>query len=230
MFISVIIPALNEEENIYGLILYLKKHGGGLLKEIIVADGGSIDNTVLNAEKAGASVIPCVQKGRAAQMNNGASAASEKILYFVHADVYPPKTFANDILTAVENQFDLGRYFMKFNSRKWILKLNVFFTRFDLFACYGGDQTLFITRTLFNKVGGFDSSLHIMEDFEFTSRARKFGRYKIFQKSALISARKYETNSWLKVQRANYTVIRMYQKGASQEELIKTYKQMLNYR
>ncbi|MFM9908070.1 MAG: TIGR04283 family arsenosugar biosynthesis glycosyltransferase [Chitinophagaceae bacterium] len=230
MFISVIIPALNEEENICGLIVYLKEHGGGLLKEIIVADGGSIDNTVSNAEKAGASVILCVQKGRAAQMNNGASAASEKILYFVHADVYPPKTFANDILTAVENQFDLGRYFMKFKSRKWILKLNAFITRFDLFACYGGDQTLFITRTLFDKVGGFDSSLRIMEDFEFTSRARKFGRYKIFQKSALISARKYETNSWLKVQRANYTVIKMYQKGASQEELIKTYKQMLNYR
>ena len=230
MFISVIIPAFNEEENISGLILYLKQYGRGLLKEIIVADGGSLDNTVLYAEKAGARVILSAQKGRAAQMNRGASVASEKILYFVHADVYPPKTFAIDILTAIENQFDLGRYFMKFNSRKWILKVNAFFTRFDLFACYGGDQTLFITRKLFDKAGGFDSSLRIMEDFEFTARARKYGRYKIFQKSVLISARKYDTNSWLQVQRANFTVIKMYQKGASQEELVKMYKQMLNYR
>jgi GT2 family glycosyltransferase len=94
----------------------------------------------------------------------------------------------------------------------------------------GGDQTLFITQKLFKHSGGFDDSMKIMEEFEFCARARKLGKYKIIHKPVLISARKYDTNSWLTVQRANYTVVRMYQKGASQEELATTYKKMLNSR
>jgi GT2 family glycosyltransferase len=72
--------------------------------------------------------------------------------------------------------------------------------------------------------------MKIMEDYDFCERARKLGRYKIIPKAALISARKYETNSWLQVQLANARVVSMYKKGASQQEMLETYKRMLSYR
>lgn len=69
-----------------------------------------------------------------------------------------------------------------------------------------------------------------MEDYEIVERARKKRKYKIFSKAALVSARKYDTNSWLKVQLANRTIVKMYNKGASQVEMVEKYQEMLVYR
>ena len=230
MKISVIIPTFREENRVRRLVHYLKENGKDLIAEIIVSDGGSDDNTMQLADDAGARAVISAEKGRGAQMNYGASLATGDILYFVHADVLPPKTFVADISKAVNDGYDFGRYFMKFDSKKWYLRLNEFFTRFDFFVCYGGDQTLFITRQLFEKTGGFKDDMRIMEDFEFTKRARKYGRYKIFNKGALISARKYDTNSWWRVQMANKKMVSMYKKGASQQDMVNKYKEMLDYR
>jgi rSAM/selenodomain-associated transferase 2 len=227
--ISIIIPAYNEEENIRRLISYLNQHAAE--SEIIVADGGSTDNTLNIAGAAGANAILCPQKGRAAQMNYGASLAKGDVLYFVHADVFPPATFVTDIQKAITEGYDFGRYIMRFNTKKWYLRINEWFTRFDWFMCYGGDQTLFIARKLFEENVGFRNDMRIMEDFEFTKRLKDAGaRYKIFKKGALISDRKYNHNSWWKVQRANYTIVKMYKNGASQDEMVSKYKEMLDYR
>jgi GT2 family glycosyltransferase len=86
-------------------------------------------------------------------------------------------------------------------------------------------------RTLFDQIGGFNGSMRIMEDYDIVTRAKSTGaRYKIFSSAALVSARKYDTNSWIRVQTANYTIIRMYKKGASQNEMVHRYKELLNYR
>ena len=230
MKISIIIPTYCEAASICRLVHYLKDNGRDMLAEIIVVDGGSDDETLHKAKEAGAKAVISPKKGRGAQMNYGASLADGDILYFVHADVLPPKTFAVDIIAAIKDDYDLGRYFMKFDSKKWYLHINAFFTRFDFFICYGGDQTLFITRQMFDKTGGFRNDMLIMEDFEFTKRAKKEGRYKILKKGALISARKYDTNSWWRVQMANKKIVDMYKNGASQEDMVNQYKQMLRYR
>ena len=227
--LSIIIPTLNEEENIAALITYLQSNISEIA-EIILSDGDSRDGTVEKAIGAGARAVVSPKKGRAAQMNYGASLAKGNILYFVHADTLPPRSFANDIDLAIKEGYTLGRCRTKFNSNRFILKINAFFTRFDLFMCYGGDQTLFITKELFSSLGGFNDDLIIMEDFEIIDRARKHVKYKIIQKDVLISARKYETNSWLRVQRANYKAVSMYKKGYSQMQIADAYKKNLNYR
>ncbi len=229
--ISIIIPTYNEADGIGTLIQYLQEHGGNYVKEIIVSDGGSMDDTISIATAAGAIATLSPDKGRAAQMNHGASIATGSIFYFVHADTFPPVTYACDILAAINSGYAFGRYRTKFDSDKKILLFNAWFTRFDLFICYGGDQTLFMQRKLFDQIGGFNDSMRIMEDYDIVTRAKSTGaRYKIFSSDALVSARKYDTNSWLRVQTANYTIIRMYKKGASQNEMAQRYRELLNYR
>jgi rSAM/selenodomain-associated transferase 2 len=230
MTISIIIPTYNEADNIAKLVHYLNQHKTHHVVDIIVSDGGSTDSTLAQAEKAGAKAIISAGKGRAAQMNYGAQIAKGAIFYFVHADSFPPASFVKDIMDAVHNGYYLGRYRTRFDSNKTILKINAWFTRFDLFICMGGDQTLFIKRSLFEQCAGFKEDMRIMEEYDLCQRARLKGKYKIMKGSALISARKYETNSWLNVQLANYKVVQMYKKGAPQEALVKAYKEMLQYR
>ncbi len=223
--ISIIIPTYNEESNIKKLVHFLVKNSPADT-EVIVVDGQSTDTTLAQATLAGARVFTSIKKGRAAQMNEGAANSKGDILYFVHADTFPPENFYSDIVEAVNKGYGLRRYRTRFNSRKWILKLNAFFTRFDLFMCYGGDQTLFVTRDLFRQLNGF-ADLGIMEEYEFVARARKHTQYKIMKGTSLISDRKYQANSWWQVQRANYRVVNMFKKGASQQEMIKVYRSML---
>ncbi|RYU93336.1 TIGR04283 family arsenosugar biosynthesis glycosyltransferase [Emticicia agri] len=226
--ISIIIPTYNEAENIVGLIQFLKDNSNGLVNEIIVSDGGSTDETLHLAQNTGAKAILSPQTGRANQMNFGASQSTGSLLYFIHADTFPPASFANDLLHCMNNNFNCGRYRTKFDNSNLLLKFNEFFTRFDWFVCYGGDQTFFITKTLFEKIGGFKPDMRIMEDYEIVMRARKAGYYTIIPKAAIISARKYKNNSWIRVQLANYRIIQMFHNGASQIEMATTYKKLLN--
>ena len=230
MTISIIIPTLNEAENIGRLVRHLFDSADESVIEVLVCDGGSSDETVRVALKAGAKVIECPKKGRAAQMNIGARYAKGDILYFVHADCIPPPTFFWDIQKAIAEGNSLGRYRFRFDSRKWMLKFNSFFTRFDRIWCSGGDQTLFVKSAVFHELGGYVDDFLIMEEYDFVLRARCSNIYTIIPKEVVVSARKYDQNSWLRVQLANFKVMRMFRKGCSQEEMIGMYKKMLDYR
>ncbi len=225
--ISIVIPTYNEAENIVSLITYLNNNSNNLIAEIIVSDGNSNDETVDLSKAAGAITFTSPEKGRAAQMNYGASKSTGDILYFVHADTFPPESFTTDIIEAVKNNFDCGRYQTKFNSKKWVFKFNAFFTRFDWFICYGGDQTFFITKKLFTELSGYNAAMQIMEEYDLTARAKQKSRYKIFNKTALVSTRKYEGRRWWQVQMANRKAVQLFKKGASQIEIANTYREML---
>lgn len=81
---SVIIPILNEEDNISRLVKYLLKYKDEHFTEILVVDGG--DGTVAIVHQAGAIVLPSLRKRRAGQMNLSVHRAKEDILYFIYAD------------------------------------------------------------------------------------------------------------------------------------------------
>ncbi len=230
MKISIIIPTYNEAENIEKIISYLLRIEQKKNIEIIVADGGSTDNTIELAKQNGAIAIVSSIKGRAGQMNHGIDFATGDILYFIHADSRPPLSYFTDIENAVNKGFNCGCYRSKFDSNNFLLKINSFFTRLNVLFCRGGDQTIFVTRVLFEKVGPYKNEMLIMEDYDFLARIRKQGKFKLFNKATVFSARKYDDNSWLKVQKANLKIVRMYKNGKSQEEMLETYKRMLNYR
>ncbi len=227
--LSIIIPTRNEATHIGELILHLQKHSPSADTEIIVSDGGSTDPTIAIAKSLGVTVIENEKNGRAFQMNAAAQRAKGSIFYFVHADTLPPAGFYQDIQEAVKQGYAAGRYRTKFNSPRFLLSLNAFFTRFDWFVCYGGDQTLFITQPLFQQLGGFNEEKRIMEDYDISIRIKQKARYKIFRTSVLVSARKYEQNSWWQVQKANYFAVQAYKKGVPTETISMEYKSRLRF-
>ncbi len=230
MYLSIIIPTYNEEKNISRLIAHLINSLKTKNFEILVVDAGSIDNTISLAKKSGVTTLVSPVKGRAGQMNYGVEHAKGDVFYFVHADSLPVTSFFTDIENAIAENYNCGSFRFQFDSSKILLKLNSFFTRFNYLFCRGGDQTIFVTKDLWQKTGSFNASMLIMEDYDFLERIWNAGKFKLIPKATLVSSRKYDENSWLKVQLANLKMVKMYRKGASQEDMIATYKKLLNYR
>src|SRR5437867_7243003 len=106
MTISVIIPTLNEAQNIRAVLARLHHPAFG---EILVADGGSLDRTVVQA--APAAKVLTAPTGRARQMNVGAAAASGDALLFLHADTLLPATAADDITAVLADPRVVGGHF-----------------------------------------------------------------------------------------------------------------------
>jgi rSAM/selenodomain-associated transferase 2 len=228
--ISVIIPTWNEGERISSLIKFILAHGRDSIADIIVSDGGSVDNTIESAIESGAIVLKKQKRSRASQMNAGAQIATGDILYFIHADVKLVESFAYDIVNSVRSGYHAGCYRYVFDSTSAMLRINSYCTRFDGIMCRGGDQTLFVARSVFEDMNGFNPFYSIMEDYDFIIRLRKKYRFTIIPKSIMVSARKYETNSWLRVQLANLCVFIMFFAGKSPEKMKSFYDSALNYR
>ena len=124
-------------------------------------------------------------------MNKGAQNASGEILYFLHADTFPPKNFDKYILSEVKKGNPAGCFRMKFDSDHWWLKLAGWLTQFRWRACRGGDQSQFITKQLFNEIGGFDEAFTIYEDNILINELFKRKKFVIIQQWILTSARLY---------------------------------------
>lgn len=226
--ISIIIPVLNEETGIVRLLDHLKNTSTFPNNEIIIVDGGSSDKTPeLLRRYPGVSFISS-EKGRAKQMNAGAQIAKFDILYFLHADSFPPPSFDLLILNEIKKGNNAGCFQMKFDMDHWWLNLMGWFTKFNHKACRGGDQSLFITNNLFNKMGGFNEIFVVYEDNEFIGRLYKKRTFAVIPALITTSARKYEEIGIWKLQLcfANIYIKRL--RGASPEELHQYYKTRIN--
>ena len=198
--ISIIIPVLNEEAGLGKVLAHLKKSSTrDFIAEIICIDGGSKDDTVEIAQKHHATVFTS-KKGRARQMNLGAKHAYGEILYFLHADTFPPKDFDGIILKAIDQGYQSGCFRMKFDSRNPILRFFAWLSRINHSLCRGGDQSLFIKKELFETTKGFNEDYLIYEDTEFIRRLYHHTKFKVLPHHAITSARKYREKGWLKVQ------------------------------
>ncbi|ALI97681.1 TIGR04283 family arsenosugar biosynthesis glycosyltransferase [Rufibacter tibetensis] len=227
MKISVIIPTLQEEGLIGSLVQHLFEASAGFLEEIIVADGGSQDKTVSTAEAAGASVVKCPQASRARQMNAGARAAKGEILHFIHADSWPPQGFDAEVVKAVAQGKRCGCFRSRFKTSSRFLLLNSYCTRFPGLLFRGGGQTLFVTRDLFLKEGGYDEQLVVMEEYDLIRRLAKRAKFRIVPKEVLVSSRKYEQNGNVRLQFAYGLVMLLYFMGSPQQRLIQVYKALI---
>jgi len=248
--ISIIIPIFNEAETIVKLLQTLLDRMKYSNHEIVLVDGGSTDDTIevvsnfistfnrtqnehrkrcvdqLFGKEEHAIYIQLFQseKGRAKQMNFGAQKATGSILYFLHADTFPPKYFDAFILTKVKEGNQAGCFRLKFDYLHPVLIVSQFFTRFNKSWCRGGDQSLFVSKSLFQELNGFNEAYTIYEDCEFINRLYEQEQFTIIPKSVVTSARKYREQGTWKLQ-YHFAVIHIKKsKGATPEELYDYYK------
>lgn len=229
MTLDIVIPALNEHENLKKLLPFLLKHSHEMSTKIIVVDAHtSKDNTKDLCAEWNCVYLRSDKCQRASQMNHGASYSKSEAIMFLHADVFPPETFVEDIRECLTKGNDCGMFCYRFDKPKGLLIINQYFTKFDSNFSGGGDQCFFIRKSTFEQFQGFDEYFGLMEDFEFFRRLKRENvPYKIVKSPALVSARKYEKNSWLRVNIVNFLTFRKFKKSKPPQELSQFYKKWL---
>src|SRR5882762_5349601 len=191
MRFSIIVPVFNEASLIRPFLQHLRDRAPEA--EIIVADGGSTDDT------ADLSVGFCDQlvrsePNRAVQMNVGARAARGEVLWFVHVDAEVPNGCLSEIARILNDADVAGGYFRIRLPRGAIYRLTDSFAHYAgiLLRMRCGDHGMFCRRTAFLDIGGFPE-VPLMEDVEFFRRLRRHGQVRYSRKRILASPRRYET-------------------------------------
>ena len=174
---SIIIPARNDAAALGRTLDYLARLQGMESAEIIVVASGDADRT-MRVVGGRAQLLWLDDSTRAALMNAGAAAATGEILFFLHADSFPP----TDALKRMDEALSDGRvvggaYEHRFSECDWRLRAITAINRvrYRLTRNYYGDQGIFVRASTFRRMGGF-KSLRLMEDLDFSRRLKRTGR------------------------------------------------------
>ena len=205
--LSIVIPLLNEADNLPKLMGHLA-HLNPAPYQVILVDGGSTDNSVAIAKELIESLIdssPSVisgqvidwqiiesTAGRALQMNAGAELATGDVLLFLHADTQLPNHAIADITLAVR-QAAWGRFDVRLDSSTWMLKVvsQMINWRSRFSGIATGDQAIFIKKPLFEQLGGYPQQ-PLMEDIELCKRLKAIGKPACLQSKVITSARRWQ--------------------------------------
>ncbi|AFY99206.1 TIGR04283 family arsenosugar biosynthesis glycosyltransferase [Calothrix sp. PCC 6303] len=221
--ISVIIPVLNEAENIIKTIESVQL---GKNFEIIVVDGGSQDCTVDIVNKLGINQILLSPPGRAVQMNAGAKIATGEILLFLHADTQLSSGFDVAVRETLEKPGIIaGAFTLRIDASSWGLRLIEWGVkmRSRFFQMPYGDQAIFITKQAFLANGGFPE-LPIMEDFELIRNLKKVSKIATVPVKVVTSPRRWLQKGIFKTTLINQIVVVSYFLGVSPTKIVHWYR------
>ena len=224
MPVSIIIPTFNEGPSIKATLkpLQLFRLYGG---EVIVADGGSTDNT---REECGLLADHWVdaEKGRAKQMNAGAEVAGRKVLLFLHADTKLPNNFIHLLRVYVDSYAAWGRFDVRLSGDRKMFRVIEFMMnwRSRLTGIATGDQAIFVTEKTFHKVGGFPDQ-PLMEDVELSIKLKKLSKPFCIGVPLTTDSRRWEKCGVWKTIFLMWRLRFKYQLGVGAEQLHKQYYQ-----
>lgn len=200
--ISVIIPILNEADNLLQLIAHVAELNPPP-QQVILVDGGSTDNSVDVAQTLIEALMNDIQStinwqviesaaGRAMQMNTGAGLATGDILLFLHADTQLPSRAIADIAQAMI-RYEWGRFDVRLDSRNpmlWIVS-SMMNGRSRLTGIATGDQAIFIKKLLFEQIDGYPNQ-PLMEDIELCKRLKNIAKPACSKNKVTTSARRWQ--------------------------------------
>jgi rSAM/selenodomain-associated transferase 2 len=202
--ISVVIPSLNEEADLARTLAALVPAAiDGLVREVVVADGGSTDATAEIADAAGVHFIR-TERGRGQQLAEGARHAKGAWLLFLHADTVLQEDWVKEAVALMRGvdsgarsdaagvfRFALDDTGLRASFLSAMVRL-----RGIIFGLPYGDQGLLISRRLYEQVGGF-RAMALMEDVDLI---RRIGRRRLvfFRTAAVTSARRYRADGYFR--------------------------------
>jgi len=199
--LSIIIPILNEADNLTKLVAHIIRLNP-TPQQVILVDGGSVDDSVtvakemLKSTEIAQSAIDwhIIEStvGRAQQMNAGAMLATGDMLLFLHADTELPADAIDSVQQAIA-QYDWGRFDVRLDSHEPLLKIVGFMInqRSRLMGIATGDQAIFIKKSLFGRMHGYPDQ-PLMEDIELCKRLKKIARPACLKTKVTTSARRWQ--------------------------------------
>lgn len=223
MQLSLIVPVLNEAVALVGLLPILTKLQA-LGVQVLLVDGGSTDDSLSLIQKAGLQAISA-PTGRARQMNAGAAHTNGDTLVFLHADSRLAQASLDCIDSSLKRGADWGRFNVQIEGYSYMLKVVALMMnwRSRITGIATGDQAIFMTRAVFNAVGGFPDQ-PLMEDIEMSKRLLRLSRPACIADKVTTSGRRWESRG---VWRTIFLMWRLrfdYWRGQSASALAKAYQ------
>lgn len=221
MLVSIIIPALNEAD---GIAAAVERAWATQPHEVLVADGGSSDDTAQLATTAGAIVL-AAPRGRAAQQNLGASRAAGDVLLFLHADTWLEASGLQQIAAALADPNVMyGAFRQSIDAPeqiyRWLERGNAW--RAARGGMPYGDQGIFLRREFFERLGGFPE-VRLMEDWLLMRAARRLARPVLLPGPLTVSARRWRRQGVLRQTARNWMLITAARLGVSPNRLADYY-------
>lgn len=214
--ISVVIPTLNAEAGLPACLAALVPGMvDGLIREVIVVDGGSTDATLRIADQAGVDIVTA-PKGRGGQLAAGAARARHPWLLFLHADTVLGEGWMREVRTVID-RIDAGernetasafRFALDDDGLKPRLLEQAVALRCALFKLPYGDQGLLISRRRYDAIGGY-STRTLMEDVELIRKIPRRERL-MLRTPAITSAARYRRGGYLTRPLRNLTCLTLY--------------------
>jgi rSAM/selenodomain-associated transferase 2 len=220
--LSVVVPTFQEEAGIAATLGAIRRLGADV--EVVVVDAGSTDRTVQVATAHGARVVDAVERGRSAQMNQGAAETKGDVLLFLHADtILPPeaRTAIADILAdpAVAG----GCFRLRFDHDHPVLRVSSFLSGFRYRLFHYGDSGYFVRRSVFRELGGFHP-MSFLEDIDFWLRLNRRHKVVIANTSVLTSARRFREVGVTRQQALGMLIVLLYTLGVDAPRLARLYR------
>lgn len=221
--LSIIIPVLNEADHIVPALealMPLRSRGA----ELIVVDGGSTDDTVARATPLATFVIAS-PRGRAMQMNAGATIAGADVLLFLHADTRLPADADQFVLDSLaQSRRAWGRFDVTIEGRHPLLPLIAasMNLRSRLTGITTGDQAMFMRREAFTAAGGFPE-IALMEDITFARNLKRISSPLNLRARITTSGRRWEQRGVVRTIMLMWRLRLAYFFGAKPQDLARRY-------
>ncbi len=224
MRISIVIPVLNEAEV---LAAHLQKLQTIRTQdhEVIVVDGGSKDDSQCLAEPQVDHLLVST-RGRALQMNKGAEVASGDVLLFLHVDTILPNDGIAAIIDRIKpGQEVWGRFDVCLSGNRRFFRVieTMMNWRSRISGIATGDQAIFITRHLFQRMQGF-ADIPLMEDVELCRRLKKIQSPVCLSQRVITSSRRWELGGVFKTIWLMWRLRLAYWLGADPSTLARQYR------
>lgn len=227
--ISVVIPTLNAEATLPGCLTALVPGAvDGVVREVIIADGGSTDATAAIADDAGARWHSC-ERGRGQQIACGVAQARSPWLLILHADTILEAGWSDEVSNFIEkvesgrraSSAAVFRYALDDDGARPRILETLVNARSRVLALPYGDQGLLISRQLCDEIGGF-KPLPIMEDVDIVRRLGR-RRLTLLRSRAITSAARYRRDGYIRRIARNQTCLVMYLAGVPVERISRFY-------
>lgn len=223
------IPTLNAAARLPAALAPLAEAAlNGLVREVVISDGGSTDGVETLADAAGA-VFLRGEKGRGGQLARGAAAAKGRWLLFLHADTILSPGWEEEARRLIERGAEkAGVFTLKFDETGLApaLVAAAAMIRTRIFSMPYGDQGLLISRALYDEIGGY-RDMPIFEDVDIIDRLIRLkgrNRLAVLNANAVTSAERYRKDGYIRRVVKNARCVLMHRMGVSPEAIAAAYR------